>query len=369
MKINKGMSILLASMLISGSMAKPIEAKPYDEYRFCCDNCGNLAYYDDGDYYDDKDNEICWDCAIGIWEDGGITYDKPSNAKQIKLTVDDIHVHDQYIEGNSEEGATVTAYVDGKQIGTTKVYDGADWWLISKKKINTDVGKKIKIVASKHGYKDTTVTKTVKISELYDDLFTFNKFSCDDTKLNGKIDSFYSGKNLKMVVYKGGKKLGIMKISGNTMSCKIPKQKTGTKLTIKISGKGYKTITKTVKVIDKYYKCKYGKKHYYTHSCGCKYMTSSVRKNLKKYEVYNVKVKDIYGDIGCSGTFVNNTKTRWDYVEIMVKFYDKNGHVLCTNFTNTLDVAPKEKWNWKVLGCDTSKTSYVRITKITTSKY
>ena len=363
MKINKGMSVLLASMLVVGSMAKPIEAKPYDEYRFCCDNCGNLAYYDDGDYYDDKDNQICFDCAVGIWEDGGKTYHKT------KLTVNDVYAGSKWVDGKTEPNATVKIYINGKKIKTDTALDNGEFGI--NKGIN-NVGEKIKIVTTKNGV-SKSITKTMKASKFYSDSFEFNKVYDTDTKIIGKYWDTYDLMP-KIEVYKGSKKIGTVKFDGNewegfTMSCKIPKQKKGTKLTIKVKGKGHKTLTMTTTVRSKYYTCKYGKKHYDTHACGCKYMTSSVRKNLKKYEVYNVKVKDIYGDIGCSGTFVNNTKTKWGYVEIMVKFYDKNGHVLCTNFTNTLDVAPNEKWNWKVLGYDTSKTSYVRITKITTSKY
>ena len=364
MKINKGISVLLASMLIGGGMATPIGAEPYDEYRFYCDNCGTLAYYDDGDYYDDKDNQICFDCATEIWENGGKTYHKT------KLTVNDVYAGSKWVDGKTEPNATVKIYINGKKIKTDTALDNGEFGI--NKGIN-NVGEKIKIVATKSGYKETSITKTMKASKFYSDSFEFNKVYDTDTKITGKYWDTYD-LIPKVEVYKGSKKIGTVKFNGNewegfTMSCKIPKQKKGTKLTIKVKGKGHNTLTMTTTVGSKYYTCKYGKKHYDTHSCGCKYMTSSVRKNLKKYEVYNVKVKDIYGDIGCSGTFVNNTKTRWDYVEIMVKFYDKNGHVLCTNFTNTLDVAPKEKWNWKVLGCDTSKTSYVRITKITTSKY
>ena len=98
-------------------------------------------------------------------------------------------------------------------------------------------------------------------------------------------------------------------------------------------------------------------------------MTSSVRKKLSYYEVYNVKkVKDSCGDYDVQGVFVNNTKRKYRYVEIMVKFYDKNGHVLCTNFTNTLNVSPGEKWNWKVIGCNNSKTSYIKIVQITMNR-
>lgn len=292
------------------------------------------------------------------------------NYVKTKLIVNDVYAGSKWINGKTEPNATVKIYINGKKIKSDTALDNGEFSI--NKGVN-NVGEKIKIVATKSGYKEISITKTMKASKFYSDSFEFNKVYDTDTKITGKYWHNYDLMP-KIEVYKGNKKIGTVKFDGSkwegfTMSCKIPKQKKGTKLTIKVKGKGYNTLTKNITVRSKYYTCKYGKKHYDTHACGCKYMTSSVRKNLKKYEVYNVKVKDIYGDIGCSGTFVNNTKTRWDYVEIMVKFYDKNGHVLCTNFTNTLDVAPNEKWNWKVLGYDTSKTSYVRITKITTSKY
>ena len=230
-------------------------------------------------------------------------------------------------------------------------------------------GTKLTVKISNKGYETLTKTITVQNRTFKSSDFDFGRIYSSDTKINGKCKNL--NKNIKVDVYKGSKKVGSMKFASNrkTMSCKIPKYKKGTKLTFKIRCDGYDTLTKTVTVINKYYKCKYGKTHYNTHSCGCKYMTSSVRKKLSYYEVYNVKkVKDSCGDYDVQGVFVNNTKRKYRYVEIMVKFYDKNGHVLCTNFTNTLNVSPGEKWNWKVIGCNNSKTSYIKIVQITMNR-
>lgn len=293
-----------------------------------------------------------------------------------KLTVYDIYGGEDCVTGKTEPNATVKLYIDGKKIRTEKADSKGNFSIY---KGDTAYNKKAKVVASKSGYKEASVTKIIKASVFYKDSFKINRVYSTDTKITGTFDDIYFSTTptkpyMNVYVYKGSKKLGKMSFKGSywdnyTMSCTIPKQKVGTKLTIKVVSNGYKTLTMTTTVRNKYYTCKYGKKHYDTHTCGCKYMTSSVRKKLSYYEVYNVKkVKDSCGDYDVQGVFVNNTKRKYRYVEIMVKFYDKNGHVLCTNFTNTLNVSPGEKWNWKVIGCNNSKTSYIKIVQITMNR-
>ena len=77
-----------------------------------------------------------------------------------KLTVNKISTSSKSISGKGQKGATVKAYVNGKQIGkTTKVSSSGNYKIsISKQK----KGKKITVKMSKSGYLTTEKSVVVK---------------------------------------------------------------------------------------------------------------------------------------------------------------------------------------------------------------
>lgn len=64
--------------------------------------------------------------------------------------------------------------------------------------------------------------------------------------------------------------------------------------------------------------------------------------------------------IGYSVTGTATSSKDIDYAEIKVKFYDKDGNLVSSSYTNILDLAAGEKWSFKVPGpsSDTTITDY-----------
>ena len=175
--------------------------------------------------------------------------DKNTVTKEIKVTVlgvfSTFEVNtakntDTTISGKGLSGATVKAYVNGKQIGKTATVSSNGTYKITipKQKANT----KIVVKMSKSGYATTEKTITV--------LNTFATFTVNS--INNKSTSI-SGKGLKgatVKAYVNGKQIGkTATVSSNgTYKITIPKQKANTKVVVKMSKSGYATTEKTIKV-------------------------------------------------------------------------------------------------------------------------
>ena len=175
--------------------------------------------------------------------------DKNTVTKEIKVTVlgvfSTFEVNtakntDTTISGKGLSGATVKAYVNGKQIGKTATVSSNGTYKITipKQKANT----KIVVKMSKSGYATTEKTITV--------LDTFATFTVNS--INNKSTSI-SGKGLKgatVKAYVNGKQIGkTATVSSNgTYKITIPKQKANTKVVVKMSKSGYATTEKTIKV-------------------------------------------------------------------------------------------------------------------------
>ena len=156
------------------------------------------------------------------------------------FTVNSINNKSTSISGKGLKGATVKAYVNGKQIGKTATVSSNGTYKITipKQKANT----KIVVKMSKSGYATTEKTITV--------LNTFATFTVNS--INNKSTSI-SGKGLKgatVKAYVNGKQIGkTATVSSNgTYKITIPKQKANTKVVVKMSKSGYATTEKTIKV-------------------------------------------------------------------------------------------------------------------------
>ena len=177
--------------------------------------------------------------------------DKNTVTKEIKVTVlgvfSTFEVNtakntDTTISGKGLSGATVKAYVNGKQIGKTATVSSNGTYKITipKQKANT----KVVVKMSKSGYATTEKTITV--------LDTFATFTVNS--INNKSTSI-SGKGLKgatVKAYVNGKQIGkTATVSSNgTYKITIPKQKANTKVVVKMSKSGYATTEKTITVLD-----------------------------------------------------------------------------------------------------------------------
>ena len=177
--------------------------------------------------------------------------DKNTVTKEIKVTVlgvfSTFEVNtakntDTTISGKGLSGATVKAYVNGKQIGKTATVSSNGTYKITipKQKANT----KIVVKMSKSGYATTEKTITV--------LNTFATFTVNS--INNKSTSI-SGKGLKgatVKAYVNGKQIGktVTVSSNGTYKITIPKQKANTKIVVKMSKSGYATTEKTITVLN-----------------------------------------------------------------------------------------------------------------------
>ena len=157
-----------------------------------------------------------------------------------KLTVNKISTSSKSISGKGQKGATVKAYVNGKQIGkTTKVSSSGNYKISIPKQ---SAGKKIVVKMSKSGYKTKSISTTV--------LKVFKTFTVNSVKSTSKS---ISGKGLKgatVKAYVNGKQIGkTTKVSSSgNYKISISKQKKGKKITVKMSKSGYLTTEKSVVV-------------------------------------------------------------------------------------------------------------------------
>ena len=144
------------------------------------------------------------------------------------------------ISGKGLSGATVKAYVDGKQIGKNATVDKNGNYKITIPK--QKAGKTIEVKISKSGY--VTQSKTTKVLKKIS-TFTVNTIKTSTTTIKG---TGLKGATVK--AYIGNKQLGETATVDNNgnYKIKISKQKAGTKIKVKINKKDYETLSKEVTV-------------------------------------------------------------------------------------------------------------------------
>ena len=157
-----------------------------------------------------------------------------------KFTINTVKTSSTYVSGSGLKGATVKAYVNGKQIGKTSTVasNGAYKITIPKQKANT----KVVVKMSKSGY--ITSEKSTTVLNVFT-TFTVNSIESKSTSISGK-----GVKGSTVRAYVNGKQIGKMSTvaSNGTYKITIPKQKSGRKVTVKISKSGYVTSEKTITV-------------------------------------------------------------------------------------------------------------------------
>ena len=160
--------------------------------------------------------------------------------KEIKtFTVNDIKTTSTTVTGKGLNGATVKAYVNGKQIGkSATVKNGSYKITIPKQKIGT----KVKVKISKTGYESRT--KTVTVKKAFTSNLTVNSVKKTSTYVTGKGQS---GATVR--AYVNGKQIGkSATVKNGKYSIKIPKQSKGKKITVKMTKTNYITVSKTTTV-------------------------------------------------------------------------------------------------------------------------
>lgn len=155
------------------------------------------------------------------------------------FTVNSINPSSTKITGKGLKGATATAYVNGKQIGKTTVPSSGKYTINIKKQ---KPGTKVTVKLRKPDYYTESITK--KVANAKFSTFTVNSVKSSSTKISGK-----GLKGATVRAYVGSKQIGKSTVkSNNTYSIKIPKQKKGKKITVKISKSGYTTKSKSITV-------------------------------------------------------------------------------------------------------------------------
>ena len=155
-------------------------------------------------------------------------------------TVNNINKNSTSISGKGTSGATVKAYVDGKQIGKSAKVGKKGTYKITIPK--QKAGKKVVVKISKSGY--ATSEKTIKVLNVFN-VYTVNNINKNSTSISGKG---INGATVK--AYVNGKQIGKSAKVGTkgTYKITIPKQKSGKKVVVKISKSGYETKSKTITV-------------------------------------------------------------------------------------------------------------------------
>ena len=156
------------------------------------------------------------------------------------FTVNSVKYSSTTISGKGLSGATVKAYVDGKQIGKNATVDKNGNYKITIPK--QKAGKTIEVKISKSGY--VTQSKTTKVLKKIS-TFTVNTIKTSTTTIKG---TGLKGATVK--AYIGNKQLGETATVDNNgnYKIKISKQKAGTKIKVKINKKDYETLSKEVTV-------------------------------------------------------------------------------------------------------------------------
>jgi lipopolysaccharide export LptBFGC system permease protein LptF len=87
-------------------------------------------------------------------------------------------------------------------------------------------------------------------------------------------------------------------------------------------------------------------------------------KNTEQIHILNHEMgNDTYGNLFVSGIVGNDADKNLSYVEIKVKFYDKEGNVLKTTSESINDLKDKEKWKFESIypSFDTSNVASYEI--------
>ena len=373
MKINKGMSVLLASMLIVSTNFKISDAVSPNT---CIKKLkiGTTYKYDiDGDK--DKDRIK-------------LTFSKDALVLEINNTY-------KRLEDFGAGDEVVRLYnFNKKDKSYTFVYEkdrGLSARILKFKNNKCMMDKTIKneyIV----GYDDSGNIKLdgeignkfdeafFKAFGIYIDIGNYRKININDYKITeskyADVDSYvkdiYFKANNTMTAYKSpttsskaftvkkGDKVRIYQyyMSGSNKRIKI-KNSSGKYGWIKYSGKQLFKYS--------YEKCKYGTYHYFdTLDCMCSKLPSSLR--AKDYEITEAKmVDDGYGNTDIIGYLRNNSTSTWDYVEVMVTWYDKYGNVIDTTYDNVLNLKPNQRWKFTINTYGNCRK--FKITKVTIDKW
>ena len=160
--------------------------------------------------------------------------------KEIRtFTVNNIKTTSTTVTGKGLNGATVKAYVNGKQIGKSATVKNGKYSIkIPKQKIGT----KVKVKISKTGYESRT--KTVTVKKAFTSNLTINSVKKTSTYVTGKGQS---GATVR--AYVNGKQIGkSATVKNGKYSIKIPKQSKGKKITVKMTKTNYITVSKTTTV-------------------------------------------------------------------------------------------------------------------------
>ena len=386
MKINKGMSVLLASILIAGTSFKVSNA--ISEYT-CIKNLkpGKTYKYDiDGD----KDKDIikpyilnnklilnvngCKKTLVPKCEE----WDEEEQATIINYNKDmeSIRLYDFNKKDKSYtivfnktggDGSRILKFKNNKcmldkvikgeyidsydnNTGTVKFWDDGGYGKFSKafsKACSSyfSVIRKIKI-------QDYKITEETSASNI--DTYIYYKANNTMTaykSVTSNTKAFTIKKNDKVKVYN-------FYMSGNNKRIKV-KNSSGKYGWIKYSGKQLFKYT--------YVKCKYGTYHYeYDTDCMCSKLPSSLR--AKNYEITGAEmVDDGYGNTDIIGYLRNNSTSTWDYVEVMVTWYDKYGNVIDTTYDNVLNLKPNQSWKFTINTYGDCRK--FKITKVTIDKW
>ena len=98
----------------------------------------------------------------------------------------------------------------------------------------------------------------------------------------------------------------------------------------------------------------------------CSKLPSSLR--AKDYEITEAKmVDDGYGNTDIIGYLRNNSNNTWDYVEVMVTWYDEYGNVIDTTYDNVLNLKPNQRWKFTINTYGNCRK--FKITKVTIDKW
>lgn len=156
------------------------------------------------------------------------------------FSIDDVKPSQTKITGKGTSNATVTAYVGNKKIGQSTVNKNGKYSIsISSKSVNTVITVEIK----KSGY--VTDKKQIKVLNAFKN-FTINNINKNSKQMKGNGTSGAS-----VSAYVGNTKIGSSKVASNgTYSINIPKTAAGKTVVVKMSKSGYKTIEKSIKVLN-----------------------------------------------------------------------------------------------------------------------
>ena len=182
--------------------------------------------------------------VVKISQDGYETKQKTITVKNTfsTFTVNSITNKSTSISGKGLKTATVKAYVNGKQVGTTAKVDSNGNYTI-KNISGLKAGSKVVVKISKDGYE--TKQKTVTVLNTFS-TFTVNSITTKSTSISGK-----GLKSATVKAYVDGKQIGktaTVSSSGTYKITGVKNLKKGKKIEVKISKSGYLTKSKTVTI-------------------------------------------------------------------------------------------------------------------------